>query len=86
MDARMGSLIVCLLLTRLAITMVANAQGSHGRKAGIGLALLTLIQTGSGVAAILMRLPIVIEILHAVMADLLLLMVVYAWILLNRYA
>lgn len=83
---RMGGLIVCLLLTLLAITMIANVQGSHVRKAGIGLALLTLIQTGSGVAAILMRLPIAIEILHAVMAGLLLLMVVYAWILLNRHA
>jgi len=83
---RMGGLVACLVLILLAITMVANAHGSHVRKTGIGLALLTLIQTGLGVAAILMRLPIAIEILHAVMAGLLLLMVAYAWILLNRYA
>jgi heme A synthase len=83
---RMGGLVACLLLTLLAIAMVANGHGRHIRNAGIGLAMLTLIQTGSGIAAILMRLPIVIEILHGVMAGLLLLMVAYAWILLKRDA
>ncbi|MFM8441808.1 MAG: COX15/CtaA family protein [Methylococcus sp.] len=83
---RMVGLVTWLLLTLLAIMMAANKHSRHVQRTGVGLALLIQIQTGSGIAAILMRLPLVIEVLHAIMAGLLLMMMAYIGIVLSRQA
>lgn len=74
---RLGGLATLIVLTTLAIRLSLCRHSATLRKAGFGLAALVLMQTGLGVGLILLRLPILIEVAHSVMAGVLLLFAAY---------
>lgn len=68
---RIGSVLVFVLLSLLAMAISSNPAVGRLSKAGVWLNFLLLLQISLGVAAVLLRLPVIIVVAHTAVALLL---------------
>lgn len=76
---RVGGLVAYLLITFLAFLLSLQSRSMRLRTWGVALVLLVSLQAAAGIALILLRMPIVLEIAHSVLAGVLLLVAIGLW-------
>lgn len=77
---RVGGLVAYLVVTSLAFVLSLQTRSGTLRRWGVALALLALLQLATGIALILLRMPIAIEIAHVLLAGVLLLFAIALWV------
>ncbi|MGY6214466.1 COX15/CtaA family protein [Methylolobus aquaticus] len=74
---RVGGILLYVVVTVLALVITGSNRCQSLRPAGIVMSMLVLTGTGTGIAAVMMRLPTLMVVAHTVLAGLLTLNVIY---------
>lgn len=74
---RVGGILLYFVVTVLALVITGGDRCASLRPAGIVMSLLVLGGTGTGIAAVMMRLPTLMVVAHTVLAGLLALNLIY---------
>ena len=74
---RVGAVVVFLLLSLLAMGISSNRSTARLSKAGVLLSFLLLAEISLGIAAVMMRLPVIVTVAHSAFAALLLLNLIH---------
>jgi fused signal recognition particle receptor len=74
---RVGAAVVFVFLSLLAMGISSNRSAARLSKAGVLLSFLLLAQISLGIAAVLLRLPVVVAVAHSAVAALLLLNLIH---------
>jgi len=74
---RLGAVVVFLLLSLLAMGISSNRSTARLSKAGVLLSFLLLAEISLGIAAVMLRLPVIVTVAHSAFAALLLLNLIH---------